>query len=70
MIKVKALRSMAKECGLKTSVTAVAGADRIAYTVIGMACAIAKEQKSPKLEAKHFEQITIMRPVIKRRKRK
>lgn len=61
MIKIKDLRAMAHAANLKLSESnAFAEADRLACMVVQTAIMHAKDSKSPKLEGKHFDGITVL----------
>ena len=60
MIKIKDLREAAHKRKLKLSDTAYGQADRLAAEIVMMGCTRALNMKSPKLEGRHFDDISVL----------
>lgn len=60
MIKIKDLREAAHKRKLKLSDTAFGQADRLAWEVVAMAATRALNMGSPKLEGRHFDEISVL----------
>ena len=60
MIKIKDLREAAHKRKLKLSDTAYGQADRLATEIVTMAAIRALNMKSPKLEGRHFDDISVL----------